>query len=1235
MAASESRPAESITPCAGAIPALMDGWLMKRSQTFRWRWRFVQLTHDNRLQTFTAGPPDGGPYEEANVMTEDMDIREEVMAEAADFRIAAPLPFGFMVTSGSKTLRFAAKDSRNREAWLLKLSRVTTTDKGESSQDQAAAQPQPSAAKGSGKGGKGKALPGKAPPPKAPGPKQSAGPKAAAKKAFALPIGRRLAVRGLTGAEAEAFKGAEAGGSSSSRTASDAEGAPTMPSKLNPAAVDLEALRSAFAPKPAKSAAQRGRGIPKPTSKGEELLPRSAAQNVAIVLRKLRLDTDALAAALDRLQPADCTLTPEETQRFLQVLPVPDALRPIAEFPEENISQLRDVERQLRPLALLTRLPQRLRLLMLFKSLDDRLGEAMRQMCSVQSACSAVRRSSVLRNLLQVVLVVFNYVNFGEATTSSADGHSSTPKVRSVDVQSLMRLVETQAYGGPFPKYNMLHYCMKEVLRQCPDLRRDDLDRELGMLPSAASINLAQVKLGVENMQEDLEFVKGELYGHREDYAPPAESEEEEVVNEPAAPEPANNDTDSEEEILPSAASQERSTLLTRLLSYGIDTVSFAEEWRKGTAVLGCADNSLEAVLATDGVTPPPGLLWRLTASARWKQYFCEVRGSLLVLYRIKGSTQVKGTSYVVLPGAEIASFTSAFASERAKGLAAENPHGFELRPSGDSKPEMFRAKTKRELDRWIEFLCFYAQKGGIGFLSVYAGGWGLFSSCWKRIFCAIKQTSATVADEDSGSAISARSSVKSSSLLGYASLRDYAEGAKPECVWKLDGASVRPFDGQGASAAAAKLLRSTPIGLEIQLSTGEHLHLACDSLLQQQLWLDAVQTLTEPTPLSDFLGESGDRARSRAQTLFDDAGSKLKQVDSEELLDLFKEQRVDEAPAMQRLSLFLDEPARSSSSGEQLRQKLMFSVGVAEAGRIDTGHTDEGLKETASDAAEPRVAAQASEAATATTYIATDGGPTTYSASETASDADGGASGTESPEEQPVDALSQLRNLETELLGAVEQWSRSLAATEADCRVLLRFFGLEAPDDAGLASASGQLLSALAAFEGQVAQAWDELEQHLSSVKSAEVQKTNAVKERVELINSGKAAGAKRLPPLKIGGRKSLLAPAEEGEILFSAREVAADDTGDSRPVGPVMKLPTAGLSSPARPDGAEDELLLFTARDGAVATGETPARIREAQARAAEAPAVTLKLPAKAEAEDSSGSDTDSFGSVQSQDA
>eukprot|EP00434_Breviolum_minutum_P001310 symbB.v1.2.001152.t1/scaffold47.1/size388503/7 len=181
---------------------LKKGWLMKRSQQLlQWRWRFVSLTR-GRLLTYTTVKED--------VLTNEVEL-EGVEVEEAEFYLAAPLKYGFMVTTRDRTLRFAADTLEVREAWIQAIAGAF--------QEAARTGPEPSpvvpelppelppkapapkAPNGKGKGPKGKG-PGKGPKGKGPPPKQGKG---VPKKASALPLGRRLSVQMLAPERAAAW----------------------------------------------------------------------------------------------------------------------------------------------------------------------------------------------------------------------------------------------------------------------------------------------------------------------------------------------------------------------------------------------------------------------------------------------------------------------------------------------------------------------------------------------------------------------------------------------------------------------------------------------------------------------------------------------------------------------------------------------------------------------------------------------------------------------------------------------------------------------------------------------------------------------------------------------------------------------------------------------------------------------------------------------------------------------
>eukprot|EP00435_Cladocopium_sp_Y103_P036114 s73_g9.t1 len=255
----------------------MKGWLMKRSQQLlQWRWRYVSLT-GRRLMTYTT--------EKEEVLTNEVEVTMELEVEVAEFYLAAPLKYGFMVMAREKTLRFAAESNELREEWIRAIANCAAGSVEAVDLVPVALVPEPMVAEAK-KGPKGGPKGG--PPPKGKG--KSKGPKGPGKapgrkgktplllsgkgmpKASSLPLGRRLSVRLLTPGEAAADDGSDEGGSGGTASA-----------KLE---VDLEDLRQTFGASRSSSSKQTPRTAAHEV--GLELLPRKEAQNVAIVLKSLR-----------------------------------------------------------------------------------------------------------------------------------------------------------------------------------------------------------------------------------------------------------------------------------------------------------------------------------------------------------------------------------------------------------------------------------------------------------------------------------------------------------------------------------------------------------------------------------------------------------------------------------------------------------------------------------------------------------------------------------------------------------------------------------------------------------------------------------------------------------------------------------------------------------------------------------------------------------------------------------
>eukprot|EP00439_Symbiodinium_sp_Y106_P068196 s3494_g11.t1 len=589
--------------------------------------------------------------------------------------------------------------------------------------------------KGSGKG---------APPPP---PAKGAG-KAGRAGVPALPIGRRLSLKPSSG-EAEAFcrantaRGGEEVGRQRALASARRRLAPEAPMELQ---LDLMELHGAFAAKPPKAA--------KPTKNQErrkELLPRGVAQNIAIALARLGASgaTDLVEAlrALSgdtEVAPALSGSVSEAAARLLDVWPEEKVLAPLLEFAAtgNDRESLRDVEKQLLPLVAIPRVHQRLRLLVLAGTAGKRIEEALALLEQVRRAAKQIQNSAFLRELLAIIVLLFNYVNFGSAPPKEDDASHRAP-LRGVDVPSLLRLRETKAFKGDFAGFNMLHFVLKQLLRQQEAWEKEKLDEELSSLKRAARVHLDRLHGDLEELQEDFLFVQGELREHRKEYT-------------------GLPDTDDEAECHPTQPSNWG--FLERLLARGLDLASLAEAWLRGEEVVGRPYHpevgvfrAFEPSNEAGGRAPPPGWLWLSQPSGRWQRCWSEVRGPILVLYKVDQRNCI-GATYAALPGALVsklpelreeedaqsalkleedgpresapseASTTTTDAGQAPSHTGESSPRvssglGFELITAGGSggRGRLLRlsAATRREAQSWRHLLETVAEQPGAGYLMV------------------------------------------------------------------------------------------------------------------------------------------------------------------------------------------------------------------------------------------------------------------------------------------------------------------------------------------------------------------------------------------------------------------------------------------------------------------------------------------------------------------------------------
>ena len=354
----------------------------------------------------------------------------------------------------------------------------------------------PSKGKGAAKGpGKGQVPPLPLGKGKGKGPKAKAQPKASAKS---LPFGKRLNMRD-SGALPQTARGEQP---------SIFQG--LFAKRAGQAQEDIDTLRSLFSETKVSpgSAASSGTVSLAPSATPRKIFPDAVARNCQIVLRGLALRGPELVEAVKFLEPGP--LDQDQLERLAQMMPEPSLMSQLdREAKGPCLSPLRDVEQQMVPFSQLGRLQERLKALILAANLQPQELRLMAQMQAVREACTQMRESSSLKHVLATVLVMYNYVNFGQVERAEA---------RAFDIANLLHLIEFRAdRSAPFPKFTALHYVAMRLLADESDESSGfhaksirTLQAELHRVSEAAGICLKYVSTSIEQLTEDIRKLREE-----------------------------------------------------------------------------------------------------------------------------------------------------------------------------------------------------------------------------------------------------------------------------------------------------------------------------------------------------------------------------------------------------------------------------------------------------------------------------------------------------------------------------------------------------------------------------------------------------------------------------------------------------------------------------------------------------------------------------------------------------
>lgn len=537
-----------------------------------------------------------------------------------------------------------------------------------------------------------------------------------------------------------------------------------------------ERLRETFTPRETTERGMRARRSLEAAKKRharKAVLDNRTAQNVEIVLKKLSVSVEDLRLIVERMD-FDTTLAGEDFERLREVIPPPDQLRTLLSF-QGDIMELRSIERHILRLASIDRLGPRLHVLALKKSLLSRRQQLLQDTNCVRTACQELMNSALLRDLLEAVLRMFNFVNHGNERLEKGT-------VRGFDITSAIRIAEFKAVsfspgcGSPSPSrgssalpsprgrsgsegcidlsaienFTGLHFCVTQVLTKKPKSTVAEFVQQFKSLGAAAGLNLRCLAKDAAELLKEARFLERELGEHRETYdnpigtatAPVKARSPRKLGQERSSPVDAGSSgAKGDEEGIgrsQSRCSGDLAPLLSpvpeecsaRLRQTVLSNHSFvvASPRRVWDRVAGCVLGSVARSL-------PEGAVWireilempsqDLTTRPRYKWRRMRV-GPGRVL-EVHGTTSVR---IVGLPGIVVEPFaqesgtfnTSPPLTGRFAGLLLHFRYGFEVveqAPSQSSSrpPLRFACESVGELERWLSVLRTESKTSGTGWL--------------------------------------------------------------------------------------------------------------------------------------------------------------------------------------------------------------------------------------------------------------------------------------------------------------------------------------------------------------------------------------------------------------------------------------------------------------------------------------------------------------------------------------
>ncbi|EGF84247.1 hypothetical protein BATDEDRAFT_34176 [Batrachochytrium dendrobatidis JAM81] len=231
------------------------------------------------------------------------------------------------------------------------------------------------------------------------------------------------------------------------------------------------------------------------------LLDHKRAQDIAITLKGLRLPFASISLAIKTID--DDALSIDQLSKLCKYAPKEDELDILKSY-EGDLSELGDAETYFIALMDIPRIEMRMNSMIFRRRFNDEIDEITTDCSTLLLACDQILKSNLLRELLQAVLIIGNYLN----------GTSFRGNARGFRLESLMTLRDTKANNGKAVG-TLLHYLAQYLQKNQQHVLEYMSDMPSVEAASRVSFNsledsIRQLRSGWQSIQLELETYKSQ-----------------------------------------------------------------------------------------------------------------------------------------------------------------------------------------------------------------------------------------------------------------------------------------------------------------------------------------------------------------------------------------------------------------------------------------------------------------------------------------------------------------------------------------------------------------------------------------------------------------------------------------------------------------------------------------------------------------------------------------------------